>query len=39
MQRLQNIITLTNSFISDVHLILPRPQQQQQQTPPSNILH
>lgn len=24
MQRLQNIITLTNSFISDVHLILPR---------------
>lgn len=25
MQRLQNIVTLTNSFINDVHIILPRP--------------
>jgi hypothetical protein len=24
MQMLQNIVTLTNSFINDVHLILPR---------------
>lgn len=39
MQMLQNIVTLTNSFVNDVHLILPRLSPVLAQAPQPQLQH